>query len=89
MRHQYRQVCVRHDVASGAAENRLPQPARCEGSLDQQITAFRHGRSEDRFTSAPAFQFNAQGLRKKAETLPKRHSICLTVFGLIYLIGMH
>ena len=53
---------MRHDVASGAAENRLPQPARCEGSLDQQITAFRHGRSEDRFTSAPAFQFNAQGL---------------------------
>ena len=28
MRHQYRQVCVRHDVASGAAENRLPQPPR-------------------------------------------------------------
>ena len=35
MRHQYRQVCVLHDVAGGAAENNLPQPTPCEGALDQ------------------------------------------------------
>ena len=59
MRHKQRQVCVVHDVSGSAAKNRLPQPVPCEGSLDQQIAAVRLGRSEDRFSSAPAFEFDA------------------------------
>jgi hypothetical protein len=53
---------VLHDVAGGAAENHLPQPGPCEGSLNQQIATFRLGRSENRFTSAAAVQLNAHGL---------------------------
>jgi len=45
---------VLHDVAGGAAENHLPQPVPGEGSLDQEIAAFRRSGSEDRFTGAAA-----------------------------------
>ena len=48
-----------HDVSGSAAENRLPQPVPCEGSLDEQIAAVRLGRSENRFSSAPAIEFDA------------------------------
>src|SRR5436305_9680508 len=35
MRHQHRQLGMGHDVARGAAEYQLPQPAAGEGALDQ------------------------------------------------------
>jgi hypothetical protein len=62
MRHQHRELRVLHDVAGGAAENHLLQPAPGEGSLDQEVGTFRLGRREDGFTRAAASQFNAHRL---------------------------
>jgi len=60
MRHQHRDLRALHDVAGGTAENHLPQPVPREGSLDQEIGAFRLGRREHGFTRAEAFQLNAR-----------------------------
>ena len=39
MRGEHRQFGVRQDMAGGAAEDQLPQPALCIGALDDEVAA--------------------------------------------------
>src|SRR5882762_2991483 len=62
MRHQYRQISVLHNVASGTPENHLPQPVAREGTLDQEIATFRSGCVKNRLSGAAIPQLDADGL---------------------------
>src|SRR6185503_19601433 len=56
VRHQHRQFGVGQDVARGAAEDHLPQPALGEGALHQEVAALRLGGAEDGVAGALALE---------------------------------
>ena len=74
MRHQHRQLGMGHDVAGGAAEHHLPQPAAGEGALDQEVAAFGLGGGEHRLAGAAVVDFDPDRLRGDAVALQPMHS---------------
>jgi len=69
MRHEYRHCGVAQDMAGGAAEDELPQPALRVRSLDQEIASQCLGMRQHRLAGEAAIEADGQWFCRHAAPL--------------------